>query len=305
MSEVIGSVPCERFEALVDWSVELVRVMSGCQFALGDIAPEIAPLRSHGGNMKPEEDELGVKGTLREFAEAIGLSFHTVRTYRWVAARWPKDQRQEGVSFEVHRILASVPDAYELIKSPPVNERTGRSEWSGDAAKRAAGWSTATPVTVEEKVEAIRDLAADETVAACDLLRRPEVAFKAMRDRQARELVNHAQFDEAELVEDEGEEDWWEPEGEDDGEDCDPARIVRGFHSAMEFTDLIRVCQGFVAGASRLVPKLRGREFTESQLGLVMRQLEKIRATADWIETAVSTGKVDLDDALAELLRGQ
>ncbi|MGX8903823.1 hypothetical protein ACR820_00815 [Streptomyces netropsis] len=26
----------------------------------------------------------------------------------------------------------------------------------------------------------------------------------------------------------------------------------------MEFTDLIGVCQGFVAGASRLVPKLRG-----------------------------------------------
>ncbi|WP_063804140.1 DUF6192 family protein [Streptomyces roseifaciens] len=311
MSETIGSVPCERFEVLVDRSVELVRVMSGCQFSLGDVALEIASLRSHGGDMTLGEDELGVEGALREFAQAIGLSFHTVRTYRWVAARWPKDQRQEGVSFEVHRILASAPDAYELIKSPPVNERTGRSQWSGDAAKRAAGWSTATPVTVEEKVEAIRDLAADETVAAlaaCDLLRRPEVAFKAMQDRQARDLVNHAQFDQAEFVEDEGEEDWWdEPEAEDDGggDDCDPARIVRGFHRAMEFTDLIGVCQGFVAGASRLVPKLRGREFTESQLGLVTRQLEKVRARADWIETAVSTGRVDLDEALAELLRGQ
>ncbi|WP_369359837.1 DUF6192 family protein [Streptomyces sp. cg2] len=48
----------------------------------------------------------------------------------------PKDQRQEGVSFEVHRILASAPHAYELIKSPPVNERTGRSQWSGHAAER-------------------------------------------------------------------------------------------------------------------------------------------------------------------------
>ncbi|MGX8903822.1 DUF6192 family protein [Streptomyces netropsis] len=97
--------------------------------------------------------------------------------------------------FAVHRILASAPDAYELIMSPPVNERTGRSQWSGDAAKRAAGWSTATPVTVAEKVDAIRDLAADETVAAlaaCDLPRRPEVAFRTMRDRQARELVNQA-----------------------------------------------------------------------------------------------------------------
>ncbi|WP_272902806.1 DUF6192 family protein [Streptomyces sp. BA2] len=62
-----------------------------------------------------------------------------------------------------------------------MNERTGRRRWSGDAAKRAAGWSTATPVTAQEKVESIRDLATDETVAAlaaCELLQRPEVAFR-------------------------------------------------------------------------------------------------------------------------------
>ncbi|GAA0443573.1 DUF6192 family protein [Streptomyces sp. NPDC046215] len=69
--------------------------------------------------------------TLRGFAEAIGPSFHTVRTYRWVA----EGPAPGGVSPKVHRILASAPDAYELIKSPPVNERTGRGEWSGDAAK--------------------------------------------------------------------------------------------------------------------------------------------------------------------------
>ncbi|MES4886204.1 DUF6192 family protein [Streptomyces sp. NPDC000349] len=309
MDEAIGSVPCERFDDLVDQSVELVRVMTGCQFMLGDIALEIAPLRSHGGNMAlGQDDELGVAGSLRVFAEAIRLSFHTVRTYRWVAARWPKDQRQEGVSFEVHRILAAAPDAYELIRHPPADNRTGEMRWSGDAAKRAAGWSSATPVTVTEKVEAIRGLAQDEQVAAlaaCELLHRPEVAFRAMRDRQARELVNEAQFEQAEPVE---EASWWEPDAAEDEEGSglvDPVRIVRGFHRAMEFTDLIGVCQGFVAGASRLVPKLRGRDFSESQLATVTRQLEKIRATADWIETAVATGKVDLDEALAELLRGQ
>ncbi|AZQ40068.1 hypothetical protein EJ357_47365 [Streptomyces cyaneochromogenes] len=98
-----------------------------------------------------------------------------------------------------------------MIQHPPANERTGRREWSGDAAKRAAGWSTATPATVEEKVEAIRDLALDEQMAAqaaCDLLHRPEVAFRAMRDRQARELVNQAQFDQADLAEEGGEEEW-------------------------------------------------------------------------------------------------
>jgi hypothetical protein len=58
--QTVGSVPCERFDDLVDRSVQLVRVMTGCQFALGDIALEIAPLRTHGGDMRlGEDDELG------------------------------------------------------------------------------------------------------------------------------------------------------------------------------------------------------------------------------------------------------
>ncbi|WP_225987519.1 DUF6192 family protein [Streptomyces spectabilis] len=88
----------------------------------------------------------------------------------------------------MHRILASAPDAYDLIKGPPVNERTGLSQWSGDAAKRAAGWASATPVTVEEKVEAIRGLAADESVAAlaaCELLLDHESPQKCPRLRAA------------------------------------------------------------------------------------------------------------------------
>ncbi len=111
MTRTVGSVPWARFEDLVDQAVELVAVMTGCQFAIGDAALEIAPLRMHGGNMAlGEGEEVGVEESLRRFAESIGLSFHTVRTYRWVASRWPEEQRQEGVSFEVHRILASAED---------------------------------------------------------------------------------------------------------------------------------------------------------------------------------------------------
>ncbi|MCX5254979.1 transposase [Streptomyces canus] len=108
MAQTIGRVLRDRFDVLVNQSLQLVKVMTGCQFALGDAALEISPLRTHGGNMAlGEGEELGVESSLRLFAEEIGLSFHTVRTYRWVAARWSKDQRQEGVSFEVHRIRAS------------------------------------------------------------------------------------------------------------------------------------------------------------------------------------------------------
>lgn len=89
-----------------------------------------------------EGEELGVADSLRLFAEQIGLSVHTVRTYRWVAARWPKDQRQEGVSFEVHRILASAPDAYELIQHR--RPTSGRAAASGAGTQRSE-WRAGRP----------------------------------------------------------------------------------------------------------------------------------------------------------------
>lgn len=90
-----------------------------------------------------------------------------------------------GVSWEVHKVLASAADPFEVIAHPPPNERTGRRAWDGDAAKRAVGWKASVPVTVEEKVEAVTELVRDEAVAcrvAVALLKRRRVVFVAMRD---------------------------------------------------------------------------------------------------------------------------
>ncbi|MEV1069674.1 DUF6192 family protein [Streptomyces sp. NPDC050263] len=285
-----------------------------CQFGLGDAALELEPLRGHGGHLPLDEGDQGVEESMRLFADEIGLSFYTVRTHRWVAAQWPSERRQTGVSWEAHRILASVPDRFELIGNPPLSERTGRRRWSAEVAKKLVGGKTEevlVPVTVQEKVEAIRELARDDEAVAAqvasDLLRRPEVAFKAMRDPEARENVNEAQFEQAELEDDEFEKDYDNTFGTDEDGDRfdDPARIVHSWRKSMEFSDLIAVCQGFIDGAARLVPKLRGHEFTDTQTKVLENHLEKIRATADWIETAAATGQVDLDEQLAQLLRGQ
>ncbi|WP_344124603.1 DUF6192 family protein [Streptomyces blastmyceticus] len=218
------------------------------------------------------------------------------------------------MSWEVHKILASADDPFEVIAHPPLNERTGRRAWDGDAAKRAVGWKASVPVTVEEKVEAVTELVRDEAVAcrvAADLLKRREVAFVAMRDGDARYMVNEAQFEQADK-DDELDEEFRDVLAADEhggGDETerfdDPATVVRHWHRQMEFADLMAVCQGFIAGATRLVPKLRGQEFTERQHGQVGSVLEKLRATADWIETAVATGQTDLDEALAALLRGE
>ena len=60
------------------------------------------------------------------------------------------------------------------------------------------GWKVDSPESVQEKVEAIHDLATDDAVAAVvttDFLRRPAVADRAMADDTARHAVNEAQFD--------------------------------------------------------------------------------------------------------------
>jgi hypothetical protein len=310
--EMVGKVTRSRYDELVAESLDLVEEDTRCQFGLGDAALELEPIRGHGGHLPLDEGDQGVEESLRLFAEGIGLSFHTVRTHRWVAAQWPAEHRRTGVSWEVHRILASVPDRFELIGNPPLSERTGRRRWSAEVAKKVVGWKTdevPPPVTAREKIEAIRELAQDDEAVAAqvatDFLRRPEVAFKAMRDAEARDNVNEAQFEQAGLDDDAFEEEHEAALAEDAEPFDEPARIIRGFRTSMEFSDLIAVCQGFIAGATRLVPKLRGYEFTDSQTKVLENHLEKIRATADWIETAAATGQVDLDEQLAQLLRGQ
>lgn len=308
----IGSVDSGRFEELVSDSLDKVEMDTRCQFALGDAALEIGPRRGHGGHLPIEdEDQLSVEDSLRLFADRLGLSFYTVRTQRWVAAQWPEEHRQSGVSYEVHRILASCPDRFELIQSPPLNERTGLRQWTGDLAKKVVGWKTDTPATAQEKVAAVYELVPDDEAAAAavatDFLRRPEIAFKAMRDPKARENVNEAQFEQAELLEDdEFEQDYDNTFASKEGERFDePARIVHSWRKSMEYSDLIAVCQGFLAGAARQVPKLRTHDLTQAQAETIGRQAEKIRATVDWMEAAVETGRFDLDEQLAQLLRDQ
>ncbi|MCM6774545.1 DUF6192 family protein [Nocardia sp. CDC159] len=130
---------------------------------------------------------------MAQFADDIGLAPATVETYRWVAGHWPKEHRVSQVPFEVHRILLSADDPFEVIKHPPDGRR-----WTPDAARRVVGRRPETAVSAQERVEAIHKLAPDDHVAArvaTDFLRRPQVAARVVADPTARYLVNSAQVD--------------------------------------------------------------------------------------------------------------
>ncbi|MER5951187.1 DUF6192 family protein [Streptomyces sp. NPDC001904] len=298
----IGSVTRERYEELIAQDRKLVLDETKIQFKIGDDALEIEPPRPHGGSRPAAaEDGAGVRETLERFAEDIGLSYDQVRIVRHTASRWPREHRAEDVAFNIHRILEQREDRFEVIFDPPLHPRSGRRQWTGDAAKRLVGWQVDTPRSVQEKVEAIHDLAADEQVAArvaTDFLRRPDVAFRAASDDTARHLFNKAQTARAQQFEQAAQ------------DPADPRRknplapALRAIDQNIEFFDLVGAFHKFVASLNRLVPQFHGRQLTEDARDVVLQNVARARAACDWVEHAVSTGETDMDEELARLLRG-
>ncbi|WP_405673692.1 DUF6192 family protein [Streptomyces sp. NBC_01530] len=333
MAERIGNVSRTRYEQLVAEARELISQVTKAQFSLGEKAMEVEPMRPVGGSMPNGTDDLyTVEESLSMFADDIGVSVATVRDWRYVASRWPAAKRKDGVSFTVHRILASVEDQEErwaAIEELPRNPRTGERRWTPDAAKRLVGQRVERPVTAEEKIRAVTDLVADDEVAAKvtadlvrrpaavakvpvqervrvvqeltrddevaeevapDLLKRPAVARRAMRDDTARMVVNRAQFDNSEQTRERIRE--------------RVPSVLRIEHTT-EYLDLVGTCHSYVATLGRLVPRLRGQEFTEDERETVRRQIGRVRAAADWLEGALDNGEFTLDEQLAQLLKGE
>ncbi|WP_181652073.1 DUF6192 family protein [Streptomyces sp. WAC00263] len=160
-------------------------------------------MRPVGGSMPNGTDDLfTVEESLQMFADDIGVARTTVEDWRWTANWWPAARRKDGVSFTVHRVLASIADEVErwaAIEDPPFNQRTGQRHWTPDSAKRLVGQRVDRPVTIEEKVQAVTDLVRDDEVAgqvATGLLRRPAVAAQVSTEDKVRVVQELARDDE-------------------------------------------------------------------------------------------------------------
>lgn len=291
--EMVGSVSEERYQELVTVARDLVDQESRIQFTLGDLALEIEPMRARGGRSSLEPNDF-VSVALERFADDIVVSLNTIRSYRWVSSRWPSTRRVAGVSHTIHSILANIHDEderFEVILDPPADARTGEKRWGLDAARRAVGHRVDRPESPQEKVERILDLAREDSVAAQvtqDFLRRPAIASKVMEDRTSRHIVNQVQYERArETV-----------------QSPRPTSPVAKIQQTMQFVDVVGVCAAFVAGAGRVIPTLQGHVFSESEQAIIHQNLARIRATADWLESAVESGAADIDEAYAQLLQG-
>lgn len=147
VADRIGNVARQRDEQLVTRAKELIAQITRAQFALGDMALEIEPMRSVGGSTpNGTEDLFTVTEALQLFADDIGVEQRTVEDWRYAANRWPEGRRKEGVSFTVHRILASV--AGEEERWAAIEERRSTRALARGSGRRtarsgsSASWST-------------------------------------------------------------------------------------------------------------------------------------------------------------------
>ncbi|MEU7052562.1 DUF6192 family protein [Streptomyces eurythermus] len=131
VSDRIGNVTRTRYEQLVAEARDLINQMAKAQFALGDKALEIEPMRPVGGSMPNGTDDLfTAEESLQMFADDIGVARSTVEDWRWTASRWPEAKRKDGVSFTVHKIPASIQDENErwaAIEDAPVDAARART----------------------------------------------------------------------------------------------------------------------------------------------------------------------------------
>ncbi|MFF7550836.1 DUF6192 family protein [Streptomyces canus] len=80
---------------------------------------------------------------------------------------------------------------------------------------------------------------------------------------------------------------------------------VRKIENTIEYLDLVGSCHGFVARLDRLVPQLRGQEFTDDERETVRRQIDRVRAAADWLAGALDNGEFALAEQLVQLHTGE
>jgi hypothetical protein len=114
----------------------LVEDLSGKQYELGELADEIE--KSYGDD------------TLGEYAEAIGITYDTLKGYRYVWRRW-KDSPVKPHNFSVAKALASYKDRNWYIQEWPNDTEEEARDWVREEKKKAREKREAETLDAEKK----------------------------------------------------------------------------------------------------------------------------------------------------------
>ncbi|MFI1825417.1 DUF6192 family protein [Streptomyces sp. NPDC020412] len=278
---------------------KLVKKMSGLQFDLGDLMIEMLHERPHGHGEVTE--------IIESFAHAIGLAPGTLRKYYEVARQWPKAKRRADVSFSVHAELAYTRSRYAKIRKDPLDPFTHERHWTVNEAIRAADRMPHTPTNKEERLAKTRSLLrSDEDAADAvrEMLGRPDVRSRVASDHRTRNLMRQAQYEHWDQVEEAVDADEeLALEVEEEPEDLSP--VVSYDEGPLEILRLLGNFAAFFVSLQKTIPEIHAQDYSEETKEAVLENITKARSFLDWCESAITTGKTDMDKALARLLEDE
>lgn len=106
------------YSELVERGREARELADGVQWVEGDLALQVEALP---GDERPRDPETGLfiedeTKQLKRYADDIGITFATLKTYRLTAVAWPTTLRRAEVSWHVHKTLAAQEDRFDLIR---------------------------------------------------------------------------------------------------------------------------------------------------------------------------------------------
>ncbi|MEZ0092513.1 DUF6192 family protein [Streptacidiphilus sp. EB129] len=293
-----------EWEPIVRKGRKLVKQHSSYQFALGDLVIDALVDHPRGHGEVTEVIEL--------LAHQIGVNETTLRKYYEIAVQWPEEKRRSDVCFSVHEELAYVRSRYILIRKDPFDPISKEYRWTVNEAQKVANRAFDTPTNREERLARTRRLLhSDEDAAEVvkEMITRPEVRSRVVADPRSRHLIREAQYEHWREVDSEIEAEAELAPAQDAEEVQDAAEEVMapgiGKEAPLEILRLIGAFASFFVSLQRIIPEIHAQDYNEDTKAAVLDNIQKARMLLDWCESAITTGRTDMDKALAKLLEDE
>ncbi|MGW3183801.1 DUF6192 family protein [Kitasatospora sp. NPDC001119] len=293
-----------EWEPIVRKGRKLVKQKTSIQFALGDLV--IEALEGH-PRRRGEVTEV-----TEMLAHQIGINALTLRNHYEIAKQWPEAKRRADVCYSVHAELAYVRSRYVLIRKDPYDPISKENRWTVNEAEKVAHRAFDTPSNRDERLARTRRLLhSDEDAAEVvkEMITRPEVRSRVVADPRSRNILREAQREHWRQVDEELEaEAEFAPtedaaEVEEFVEEKEP--LVNYKEAPLEILRLIGAFASFFVSLQRIIPEIHAQDYNEETKAAVLDNVHKARMLLDWCESAVKTGRTDMDKALASLLEDE
>ncbi|WP_129767447.1 DUF6192 family protein [Streptomyces sp. L-9-10] len=298
-----------EWQAYVEKGRRLVKQIGDAKFELGDTLVEM---------LDSSERQGDVERIVEVYAEQIGARPSTLLNYRYVSRAWPPSMRRSDVSWSVHARLAAEPDRFHMIREEP-QDPTDPDEtvpWTQDEALRARQLMPVHPKTPDERIDKAKHILRDTDEAAAaiaQLAERTEVIEAVVENPRFRNAVREANRQRGKKLEERAGEaralaGLSEPPSRATSQEGPLARQA----PAVDYRDtpsavlkILGLATSFCVSMQNAVVLLQTENCDETAIEAVTDSMRKVRAICDWCDHVATTGKTDMDAALAEMLRDE